>query len=417
MPDKTTLVPLATDPLGPSLPARHARQTLQTLGAPWADVRVATHTLYLGYTIGPSAGSVRWSDPLNKWRDRTRALATSEVTPTVTLQLYASRCVPVLDYLAAMTQPPPTVARKGIQTLASVLRTPFCAYPRGLIHFWRELGLPSAPCLTQRMLASRMTTSLRLHKLWYSWATRLRDMYGETESLAAMHEPLHIEKGWDTPAHALVLEAAFRHGLEHPRREVRELFCSMHAGDLRRQSELHQVLVMAAHGGRLIDALRPRALHTLALVCRPDEHMEVVDKALAFFHKEARHHSPIFVLHAIRTWCNAWGTSHRQQGGVPGCVWNCAPVTTDSLAHYLVCLPKWNIELALREPVSQLAKVGLDWNSDKALRRKRPPLLPLSLAVQAYHRRDRTASWTQRSASASLAHQVSAALRRLGALR
>lgn len=415
---KTTLVPLATDTRDPSLPALHARQALQNLGAPWADVRVATHATYLGYTIGPSAGTVRWTDPMNKWHDRSRALAASEVTPSVTLQLYASRCVPTLDYLAAMTQPPPYLARKEMQTLATVLRTPFCAYPRGLVHFWRELGLPSAPSLAQRMMANRMTTSIRLHKLWSSWASRLRDMYGEMVSLAAMHEPLHIEKRWDTPPRALVLEAAFCHGRDHPRPEVRQVFNEMLAGDTRRQSELYRALAAAAHGECLVEALRPRVMHTLALVCRPDVHIEVVDRALLRFRREARHHSPIFVLHAIRTWCNALGTSHRQQGGVSGCVWNCAPVSTDSLADYLNCAPLWNnIENALREPVSQLAKIGLDWDPDKSRRRRRSPLLPLALAVPAYHRRDRSASRTQCSASASLDHQVSAALRQLGALR
>lgn len=222
-----------------------------------------------------------------------------------------------------------------------------------------------------------------------------------------------------SPAGTLVLEAESRRGLEHPYREVRELFCSIHTGDAHRQSELYQALIAAAHGGHLLGALRPRALQALALVCRLDQaDLAIVDKALELLRREARHHSPIFILHLIRTWCNSWITSHRTQTGTAGCAWACSPVSTDCLAHYLCCSAMWGaIEKALHAPISKLARVGLDWSAGRPTRKRQSPLLPLAIAVQTYHRRDPSASKTKRAASASLVHQVSAALRQLGALR
>lgn len=111
---------------------------------------------------------------------------------------------------------------------------------------------------------------------------------------------------------------------------------------------------------------------------------EVVERALTHFRSEARLHSPIFVLHVVRNWCNALSTSFRIQGGATGCVWGCAPVTVDSLQHYMVCDALWSaIAAALGRPIPLLARVGLAWDASKADRKRRSPLLPLALAVDA----------------------------------
>lgn len=54
---KTTLVPLATDDADPDAPIRNAQHTVRSLGAPWDAITIATHTGYLGYTIGPTANT------------------------------------------------------------------------------------------------------------------------------------------------------------------------------------------------------------------------------------------------------------------------------------------------------------------------------------------------------------------------
>lgn len=73
-----------------------------------------------------------------------------------------------------------------------------------------------------------------------------------------MTAPLHIEPGWDSPAHVRVLEEEFRRSSEHPHPEVRRLFLDMLNDRMYHQSALYKTLLLAEHGERLTDALRVR---------------------------------------------------------------------------------------------------------------------------------------------------------------
>lgn len=245
--------------------------------------------------MGPTARETLWSAPLAKWKDRSGTLAASEVSPSVTLKLYSSRCVSVLDYTAAIVLPPDGLARQEQRIIANLLRAPFCADPHALVHHWRTIGLPSIPSLALRLQAARATATLHHRQLWSTWAAKLHEQHGDIVALAT------------------VLGGALCYDVAH-------------------QSTMYNMLLAAQYGSQLDVTLAARIRTVLSYVFPAGAiGQETLARAISRVCKEAKWHSPIFVLHAVRTWCNAWSTSFRTQTGSAGCVWGCSPIAVDSL--------------------------------------------------------------------------------------
>lgn len=195
----------------------------------------------------------------------------------------------MLDYVAAMTLSPDTLARHELQTLARLLHTPFCAYPRALLHQWKTLGLPSRSSLSHRLQALRATTALRRRRLWAVWADKLHEKHGEVISLAAMGATLHIEPGWDSPAHALVLENEFRRCSTHSRGEVRNAFLEMCDSGEFLQSVMYRTLLVADHGGQVEAAITSRIAAIVPFLSQTTTlDPGLIARAVGKFFKEAR---------------------------------------------------------------------------------------------------------------------------------
>ena len=63
---------------------------------------------YLGAAVGPQSGLHFWSTPITKFHERIGALARSGAPSRVVGQLYESRAVSVLSYLAQLALLPPS---------------------------------------------------------------------------------------------------------------------------------------------------------------------------------------------------------------------------------------------------------------------------------------------------------------------
>lgn len=228
------------------------------------------------------------------------------------------------------------------------------------MHQWKTLGLPSIPSLVLRMQAVRATTALRLRQLWSTWSARLHEKRGEVVSLAAMGAELSAELGRDSLAHALVLAHEFKRCDAHNHDAVRQVFHDMQDDNLPRQSVMYKALLAADYGDQLKKVIATRVWAVLSYIFPVGAvSAAIVERAVTRFCQEARRHSPIYVLHAMRTWCNAWSTSFRTQGGSTDCVWGCAPVTVDSLQHYLSCAPLWeSVAAALGRSVPLLLELA-----------------------------------------------------------
>lgn len=111
-------------------------QALAGMQDGWPNIRLAHEFKYLGYWIGPSVTLDRfWEEPRAKWTTRARQLGATQVT-----MAYKERALTTLGYVAQAALCPRSIKRDDLRVLATILRTPFCAYPRALFMDFKHLG-------------------------------------------------------------------------------------------------------------------------------------------------------------------------------------------------------------------------------------------------------------------------------------
>lgn len=140
---KTRLVRLQSSArLGPLDQTPQAGE-LATMEDGWREIQVAHEFKYLGYWVGPGASKEKtWAEARAKWLTRTRQLGATQVSPVVTMRAYKERCLPTLSYVAQVAPFPGDGKKDDLKAMATLFRTPYCAYPRALLHGLQELGLP-----------------------------------------------------------------------------------------------------------------------------------------------------------------------------------------------------------------------------------------------------------------------------------
>ena len=85
----------------------------------WSNFKVVSHAEYLGFEVGPTAGSHQWDKVLRKVEREVAVLAHSGATPSVSVFNYNIRLVPKFAYKAQLFPPPPgldVLEKNGLAT-------------------------------------------------------------------------------------------------------------------------------------------------------------------------------------------------------------------------------------------------------------------------------------------------------------
>ena len=77
----------------------------------WSLFNVVKAAKYLGVWMGPAAGELQWRDPTTKWEKRAVTVVDLSVGSFDAAQLYNTRAVPVLGYIAQLMPMNPRFAR------------------------------------------------------------------------------------------------------------------------------------------------------------------------------------------------------------------------------------------------------------------------------------------------------------------
>ena len=72
----------------------------------WADFSSASHAEYLGFEVGPTAGSVQWGKVLASFTNHLSAISSSDTPPSISVFVYNTRLVPKFSYKAQRSPPP-----------------------------------------------------------------------------------------------------------------------------------------------------------------------------------------------------------------------------------------------------------------------------------------------------------------------
>ena len=91
-----------------SLVASLFKGWLDTNIGDWRTFQILVSGKYLGFMLGPGAGSTSWHPPLAKYFDRVRLIAGVGAAPSVGTLLYNSCALPVLGYVSQLFPRPIT---------------------------------------------------------------------------------------------------------------------------------------------------------------------------------------------------------------------------------------------------------------------------------------------------------------------
>ncbi len=104
---KCKLVPLL--PFSQAL-ADQIREWLSSNIPAWKDFSIAPTAKYLGFFLGPMAGTKQWESPIQKYCDRVEVIASSGAATALCAYSYNIRTVPVLSYVAQLVPLPPLLS-------------------------------------------------------------------------------------------------------------------------------------------------------------------------------------------------------------------------------------------------------------------------------------------------------------------
>ncbi len=82
------------------------RSWLATNIPDWANFSIRGSAKYLGFYLGPAAGKHQWVAPINKFRDRVKAIGATDCATALAVYSYNVRTVPVLSYVGQLCMLP-----------------------------------------------------------------------------------------------------------------------------------------------------------------------------------------------------------------------------------------------------------------------------------------------------------------------
>ena len=89
-----------------------------------SGVQIVDCARYLGAFLGPRSANVAWSSPIAKWSNRTSMISSSRGPISVSVQLYNSRALSTLSYVAQLSSFPKSVFPRERALLGRLLHLP-----------------------------------------------------------------------------------------------------------------------------------------------------------------------------------------------------------------------------------------------------------------------------------------------------
>ena len=358
----------------------------------WHGVRIVDVGVYLGASLGPKSASQMWTAPIAKWSHRTGLLSASSAPMSVRIAVYNSQAITALSYVSQFAILPQSALLRERALLCKLLRMPFNAL--GASDFF-SLGRYGSYVITSASagsLSALMRSALVTHKSW-------RSMHSMLQEAARMH--LDMEQAfllkrdsprfWDSQSIAEVLHDA-AHGFPASRS-----FSAAGAAALLAFSEASSDSSRFPKGVQKImfDSMMPILYGTFlaALVRRRAIRFGIAPEVIQGLDFEVileavRPFGPFIFLTLVRTWANAWTTSHRMHEPYTRCCILGCPNATDSLSHYINCRRMWRAMRSAWSASSLPMPVILSASLDQRLAICEPTfdrVLMLCAACHSYH--------------------------------
>ena len=349
----------------------------------WANFKISSKGKYLGFMLGPGADESQWAPVIAKYVERASLIASAHTAACVTAFRYNSRAIPLLNYLAQLLPLPVWFWKLEKLTLHRLLHVPFNSFTLDAMLNLAGVCGPGFLSAAAAGTSAMVRTALATVTSWPSLRDVLHDSAMEHLPMERSLCGLWWPRDWLSHPVALQLEHAAAlftgNSVLHPALAPHAEQLKASAAGCGRSSLQRMVYGLvkpALHPDRLcaVCAGRMRAL-------LPAHADVITDLRVALTLSKVKKLSPHVAMCVIKTFCNAWCTSHRfHEQPILGCVFGCHG-ETDPLAHYLHCQPLWSLAsqaLGFFLPISAIGRLAV-------LRNDVSTLQGIFMAFHMYH--------------------------------
>ena len=361
----------------------------------WSNFKIASDAKYLGFQLGPTAGSSQWNDALCKYTRRAYAIGDAHPAVKVASHLYNMQATPVLMYLAQLAFLPKGFEAKVRSAMQAVLHVATNALDHANYFNLVSLGGPLLVSISTAARSAMIRFAIKSPHAWTNWKLVLQT--AALEHLTARDYVLGNTSPcfWDSPAFAMNLASAFNgfsgdpSWSSHGRLAIdaalnasgRQDFLSGPVRfNFRLQGLLYGIMCKSKFPDSICSLIEKRIL---AITCFDPANL--IGSTIA---EQVGHSMPILTslrtheaFQIIRTWVNSWSTSHRyHETPRLKCLFGC-PGKPDSQSHYVHCEKMHSIIDSLilfYRPPTVLDRIGVYMPS-------RDKCLAVAASFRAYH--------------------------------
>ncbi len=359
-PIKCNLVPLV--PLSPSLIISIMAWLKRNIPV-WGSFKVLPTAKYLGFYLGPAAGSRQWVAPMQKYTDRANDIFNSGAAISIAAHVYNTRVVSVPLYVAQLVSLPPDTPKREKNAVHKIAHV--CTNALYFADFFAlaEFGGPKLRSLALSAAAALFRTAVSTVPHWTEWKRQLQAAALDLLPLNAVAREECTPSFWDSQPMALTLDHAFKGFYGNPKYYKGITEC------------INNLDVPVFYPGIKVPQLQKQCYASLLSAVLPSNIPATINKrirdifspydipcfnypSISALLKQLRKHD---ALRVIKTWVNSWATSYRMHEPVLlPCLFGCDGAT-DQLSHYVMCPILFALQtlLIIDAPQNPLERIGL----------------------------------------------------------
>jgi hypothetical protein len=181
----------------------------------WINFNIKSAAIYLGFLLGPTAGSTQWDKLMRKYLARARAIGATHAPFNISAYMYNSKAVSVLAYKAQLIPPPARTQQSERGALSTI--THFATNSLTVKEFFnmQTLGCTKIQSIDCLAAASMLRFALSSHRSWVEWVRQLRVVAREALPLRHVFSGILSPDFWDSRPIALNLETAWQEAARH----------------------------------------------------------------------------------------------------------------------------------------------------------------------------------------------------------
>ena len=336
----------------------------------WEHFSIVPHGKYLGFMLGPDAGTAQWEGPKNKYKDRVNKLAVAHMPTSLACHMYNSHALSVLQFVAQVLLLPKGFNQVEMGLLHKLLHLPNNAFPLKALHGFPLIGGPALSSSLRSCTSARIRASVTTLTSWEPLLTLLKvvsELFLETaRHMQGHHFPVHF----DRPPFILYVQAAKSGSLDIGHSSDMQVKpCKSLQVELQRAAAAHQLPHLQTKVSKLLASTAFSIEDWSSLLDERLRDVLTVEECLLLhevqWHDVFKLWRTLGVHHAmqlIKTVSGQWCTSRRFSSveSPLKCIVGCdAP---DDWQHYSHCSKLWSLANNITKTDSgrhPLARLGL----------------------------------------------------------